>query len=206
MRFSSGLKVFVIMSCMAIACLVLPGLAAASRYYVDPQTGNAATRDEPVIALGPRPGGPVAAASRRSTAATRSHQVGRELQSDRAVSIDSGHYSDAPSAPITIARLASWARHVVFNGGGAGLGQYGALIQVTNTNYVTLDGASAQGFDVENSTNRGFEADGPSESNPMQGLNVKNMRVYSAASYSFYLHSQGTFTSTMSSVTKLACQ
>ena len=40
MRFSSGLKVFVIMSCMAIACLVLPGLAAASTYYVDPQTGN----------------------------------------------------------------------------------------------------------------------------------------------------------------------
>ncbi len=197
MRFSSGLKVFVIMSCMGLACLVLPGLAAASTYYVDPQTGNdsnpGTSQASPWAHIpGDPAGGSFPTINGGDTIYVKS---GASFNLTGQLSIDSGHYAGgSASAPITIARLASWGSgNVVFNGGGAGLGQYSALIQVTNTNYVTLDGASAQGFDVQNSTNRGFEADGPSESNPMQGLNVKNMRVYSAASYSFYLHCQGSF-------------
>ena len=109
--------------------------------------------------------------------------------------IDRTHYNNGTSgAPILIQRLPNWGSgNVVFNGAKASLGQYGALIQATKVNYVTLDGVSSQGFDVQNSPNRGFEADGTSEANLMIGLTVKNMRIFAATTYSFYLHTQGNF-------------
>lgn len=185
------------MGCVMLVLLMLPGIGLAATYYVDPQTGNdgnsGTSQSQPWAHIpGDPSGGNFPTINAGDTIYIRS---GSTFNLTGTLAIDGSHYAGGTaSAPITIQRLSTWGSgSVVFNGAGASLGAWGALIWVNKVNYVTLDGASAQGFDVQNSQNRGFEADGASESSQMTGLTVKNMRVFSAAQASFYLQCVSNF-------------
>jgi hypothetical protein len=197
MTFSNELKRAVLVTALVLVCLVLPGLAHSATYYVDPQGGNdgnsGTSQSEPWAHVpGDPSGGSFPTINAGDTIYIKSGAV---FNLSGSLVIDGSHYSGGASgAPITIARLTTWGSgNVVFNGSGASLGQWSPLIQITKVNYLTIDGGSSQGFDLQNSPNRGFQADGASESNQMQGLTVKNMRVFSAGSYSFYMHNQANF-------------
>ncbi len=197
MKFSNNKRFYLLAGCVMLACLGLPMTALSATYYVDPQTGNdgnaGTSQAAPWAHIPGDPGGGTFPVINGGDTIYLKSGVTFSLKGQ--LLIDASHYGNGTSSSrITIARLPSWGSgNVVFNGGGAPLSEYTALIQVTKVDYLTLDGATSQGFDVQGAISRGFEADGTSESSPMQGLTVKNMRIFGAASYSFYLHSQGNF-------------
>ena len=183
MSFLKRAKYVVLVTALVLACTVLSESAFSATYYVDPAAGSDSNPGTSQTAAwahipGDPSGGNFPVINGGDTIYIKS---GATFNLSRQLLIDSSHYNGgSASSPITIARLTSWGSgNVVFNGSNTSLGQYSALIQVTNVSYLTLDGGSSQGFDVQNSTNRGFEADGPSESNPNQGLTVQKHRGYS---------------------------
>jgi hypothetical protein len=182
-----------------IVALILPAAALSAVYYVDPATGNDTNPGTNIAAPWAHiPGDP--SGGRFPVTINGGDTIyvksGATFNLTGQLLIDATHYNNnaTASTPILIKRLSGWGSgNVVFNGAKASLGQFAALIWINRVNYVTLDGVTSQGFDVRNSPNRGFEADGLSESSLMVGLTVRNMRIFSAASYSFYLHTQGNF-------------
>jgi hypothetical protein len=186
------------MVCVLIATLIVPSVALSAVYYVDPAQGRdsnpGTSRAAPWAHI---PGDPSGGTRFPMINAGDTIYVksGAVFNLTGQLAIDRNHYNNGTSSsPITIQRLSTWGSgNVVFNGSGASLGVYASLVWVNKVNYLTLDGVSSQGFDIRNSRSRGFEADGASESSLMIGLTVRNMRVFAAASYSFYLHTQGDF-------------
>lgn len=182
---------------MLVAVLLVPSMVFSAVYYVDPVRGR--DRNPGTSQAAPWahiPGDPSGGSFPMINAGDKIYiKSGSTFNLAGMLVIDRSHYGNGTSAsPIVIQRLSTWGSgSVVFNGSGATLGTYAPLVWVNKVNYLTLDGASSRGFDIRNSRNRGFQADGASESNLMVGLTVKNMRVFAAASYSFYLHTQSNF-------------
>lgn len=185
-------------ACVFVATLTATSVALSAVYYVDPVQGrdsNSGTSQRAPWAH--IPGDPSGGTTFPMINGGDKIYIksGAAFNLTGMLVIDRTHYNNGSSnSPILIQRLSSWGSgNVVFNGSGAALGKYAPLVWVNKVNYLTLDGASSRGFDIRNSPSRGFEADGTSESNLMVGLTVKNMRIFGAASYSFYLHTQGSF-------------
>jgi len=199
-RFTNSSRAFrwvLSIVCLTLICLALPRIGLSATYYVDPQTGadkNPGTSQSAPWAHipGDPSGGTFPTINAGDTINIKS---GSTFNLTGQLTIDGSHYSGGTaSAPITIQRSTTWGSgNVVFNGSGASLGSWSPLIWVNKVNYMTLDGATPQGFDVQNSPVYGFEADGASESNQLTGLTVKNMRVFSAAKFSFILQCVSNF-------------
>ncbi len=101
------------------------------------------------------------------------------------------------SAPITITvDTSSWGTGgpVIFDGANQTLANYDPMFFVWKRDYIVVDGVKAGGFVIQNSKSRGFQATGDSESTKMEGLVVRNMKLFNNVEFNVNVQCNDSFT------------
>ena len=91
-------------------------------------------------------------------------------------------------------RDAAWGSGpVTFDGTGQTRAKYDPMFFVWKRDYVTIDGVTAGGFVIQNSKSRGFQATGLSEAVKMEGLVVKNMKLFNNVEFNVNVQRNDSF-------------
>ncbi len=203
MSLSSSIKSYVLAVSVLIICLIAPGAVLAATYYVDPAAGNdanqgtdrsSAWRSIPgSYATGN--GGFVSAPGWKKLNGGDTVLVKSGTTIGNRLVIDGTWYNNGTSdARIKIVRDTSWGSGAVtFEGSGQSLGSWDGMITINRRNYIEIDGASTNGFVIQNAGGRGFLAAGESEGSKAQGMSLKNAKFYNNRAFNVVIQRQNNF-------------
>jgi hypothetical protein len=193
-----------LLATVLVFCLwAAPGSLYPAAYYVDPASGSdsntglsstQAWQHVPGSYKNDNTGYPAASGWRAIRAGDVIRIKSGATITNRLIISSDWYGSGTSSSPITIMRDNTWGTGpVTFDGGSQTLARYESMVFVWKRDFVQIDGYTPSGILIRNSKARGFQATGTSEAAKMEGLVVKNIKLFNNVEFNVNVQRNDSF-------------